>query len=166
MWELEPNEKLFPDHIPFILHWYAGGCWFPPSRPWGVDIISLTISKREIHGYKVPSTYTTNFLWVLYVFLGVPGNLGSNPCSWNLEQQNSLKTRLAPFSYKANLRKKKGRTTQLHNWHNIFKQMMLIYETFIHNLFFFPFFCCCCDGRIVHRANTTSVIGIQTLHWL
>jgi hypothetical protein len=44
--------------------------------------------------------------------------------------------------------------------------MMLIYETFIHNLFFFPFFCCCCDGRIVHRANTTSVIGIQTLHWL
>jgi hypothetical protein len=31
-----------------------------------VGIISLSISRREIHGYKVPSTYTTNCLQVLY----------------------------------------------------------------------------------------------------
>jgi hypothetical protein len=33
----------------------------------GVGIISLSISRREIDGYKLPSTYTTtNFLGVLY----------------------------------------------------------------------------------------------------
>jgi hypothetical protein len=26
--------------------------------PWRIGIISLPISRREIHGYKVPSTYT------------------------------------------------------------------------------------------------------------
>jgi hypothetical protein len=31
-----------------------------------VGIISLPISRREIDGYKLPSTYTTNFLQVLY----------------------------------------------------------------------------------------------------
>jgi hypothetical protein len=30
-----------------------------------IGIISLPISRREIDGYKVPSTYTTNFLRVL-----------------------------------------------------------------------------------------------------
>jgi hypothetical protein len=32
-----------------------------PSHPWGVGIISLPISRREIDGYKVPSTYTNLF---------------------------------------------------------------------------------------------------------
>jgi hypothetical protein len=32
-----------------------------------VGIISLPICRREIDGYKVPFTYTTNFLQVLYV---------------------------------------------------------------------------------------------------
>jgi hypothetical protein len=32
-----------------------------------IGIISLPISRREIDGYKVPSTYTTNFLRVLYI---------------------------------------------------------------------------------------------------
>jgi hypothetical protein len=31
-----------------------------------VGVISLPISRREIDGYKVPSTYTTNFLEMLY----------------------------------------------------------------------------------------------------
>jgi hypothetical protein len=35
----------------------------------GVGVISLTISRTEIDGYKVPSTYTTNFVWVLYGYV-------------------------------------------------------------------------------------------------
>jgi hypothetical protein len=39
-----------------------------PSHYWGVGIISLPFSRREIVGYsKVPSKYATRFLWVLYV---------------------------------------------------------------------------------------------------
>jgi hypothetical protein len=39
-----------------------------------VGIISLPISRKDIHRYKLPSTYTTNFARVLYgKFLeGVP----------------------------------------------------------------------------------------------
>jgi hypothetical protein len=33
----------------------------------GVGMISLPISRREIDGYKVPSTYTTNFLGGLWM---------------------------------------------------------------------------------------------------
>jgi len=36
------------------------------SHPWGVAVISLPIFTSESEGYKVPSTYTTIFFWVLY----------------------------------------------------------------------------------------------------
>jgi hypothetical protein len=30
---MEPNRKLFPDHLPFILlHGVAGGCWFTVAQ--------------------------------------------------------------------------------------------------------------------------------------
>jgi hypothetical protein len=38
-------------------------------HPWGVGIISLPISRREIDGYEVPFTYTKFFLQVLYDLL-------------------------------------------------------------------------------------------------
>jgi hypothetical protein len=34
-----------------------------------IGIRSLPICRSEIDGYKVPSTYTTNFLGVLYIFI-------------------------------------------------------------------------------------------------
>ncbi len=166
MRELEPNRKLISDHIPFILHWCAGGCWFP-AHPWGVGIISLLISRREIHGYnKVPSTYTTNFLWVLYVSLGVPGNFGSHPYSWHLGTTEQPKDQTGPLLLISKLGGKRREEppsfttgiTSSNKWCSFMKPSNIIFFSFL-----------CGDGRIVHSANATSVIGIvekQTLHWL
>ncbi len=43
---------------------------YEPSHYWGVGIISLPFSRREIGGYKVPSKYTTDFFQVVYCLSG------------------------------------------------------------------------------------------------
>jgi hypothetical protein len=97
----------------------------------------------------------------------LPGNFGSHPCSWHLEQQNSLKTRLAPFSYKQTWGK---RREEPHSFttciSSIFKQMMLIYETFKHNLLFlFSFLwwqdCASCKRNICYWNNLKSKLCID-----
>jgi len=116
----------------------------------------------------VPPHTLEIFSECFYVFLGWGAwELGLPPfCSWHLEQENSLKTRLAPSPISKLWEEEPPSFTtgisSANKWCSFMKPSNIIFFSFL-------FFCCCCDGRIVNRANATSVIGIiekQTLHWL